>query len=158
MRIVLSLYSDIPNNTTLLDTKYRLPNFYEALVKSLSQYNDVLLLVNNDLIQNQHISNKALDPQVAEQYGKCIEEFNPELIIAVNNSFCSDFKYKFDCPYLIWTVDSIKYLVGYPNIKCNENTYILIPAEKMADEAKAIGFKPKKTIYSLSPTGEHAQK
>ena len=80
MRIVLSLYSDIPNNTTLLETKYRLPNFYEALVKSLSKYNDVLLLVNNDLIQHQHISNKALDPYVAEQYGKCIEEFNLNII------------------------------------------------------------------------------
>ena len=122
MRIVLSLYSDIPNNTTLLEIKYRLPNFYEALAKSLSQYNDVLLLVNNDLIKYQHTSNKALDPHVAEQYGKCIEAFNPELIIAVNNSFCSDFKYKFDCPYLILTVDSIKALVGYPNIECNENT------------------------------------
>ena len=157
MRIVLSLYSDIPNNTTLLEIKYRLPNFYEALAKSLSQYNDVLLLVNNDLIKYQHTSNKALDPHVAEQYGKCIEAFNPELIIAVNNSFCSDFKYKFDCPYLILTVDSIKALVGYPNIECNENTYVLIPAEKMADEAMAIGFKPKKIIYSLFPTGVYAQ-
>ena len=157
MKIILSLYSDIPTKITPTGSRFRLPNFYEALVKSLAKYNDVLLLVNNDLIHYQHVSNKAIDGFIAKQYGKCVEEFNPDLIIAVNNSFCSDFKYKEDCPYLILTVDSIKCLVDYPNIKCNKNTYILIPALGMVEEAKELGFDSKNIIYSLSPTGVYAE-
>jgi len=98
-----------------MDSKNAMPIFYEAFIKGLlDNGNEVFAFMHSTWIANfnpipRHLLNE-------------IKEFNPDLIILFNNSFYDVSSY-FDCPIIIYEVDSPLYYANKKALKANPSRY-----------------------------------
>lgn len=125
--------------------KDAMPCFYDAFLNSLKDNgNDVLYYSN--LFFNKNINKTPKD------FLEKIKIFNPDLIILFNNA-CFDISNEFDCPILIWEVDSYFYFSNIDKIKLNPNKYkYIVPQNISIEKIKDFFGVNSKNIYLLPPS------
>jgi len=140
-RIFVSFFNAIidPNN------KDAMPCFYDAFLNSLKNSgNDVLYYSN--IFFNKNINKTPKD------FLDKINIFNPDLIILFNNA-CFDISDEFDCPILIWEVDSYFYFSNIDKIKLNPNRYkYIVPQNISIEKIRDFFGVNSKNIYLLPPS------
>lgn len=131
-----------------------MPPYYEALLKGLKKAgNNVLCFHYEDCWFD--FKNKSIDKSLLKK----IKEFNPDLCIFFNNGFW-DITNIFDCPILIWDVDSPSLYPNKNGIEQNPDRYKFVTLQASAKKIiKAIFNIKDKNIELLSPFTEiHADK
>lgn len=100
----------IPNNN------YVMPCFYESFIMELKK-------LGNDVVYSFHDNfgypfNEPASPQFIQD----LKNFNPDLIILFNNKF-HDLSADFDCPIVVYEVDSFLYYANKQKLKNNPDRY-----------------------------------
>lgn len=99
-KIIFSTISGLPNSK-------KLPCFYEGWVNALlREGNDVMLMITNDLMVDAWNSNESKIGMDKDGLDKVVTEFNPDLVIACNNSLYENIPRLLSCPIVIYAVDS----------------------------------------------------
>lgn len=116
-RILISFF----NGITDFDNPNAMPCFYESFLSEFQKNGNDVLYYENKLWGKDF-------PQAPKSFVNKIKKFNPDLIILFNNC-CFDLSKHFDCPILIWEVDSPIYFSNKKKISENPNRYIFITAQ-----------------------------
>ena len=97
---------------------YGLPCFFDGFLQGLiDNGNDVLAFQYKTFFMDFSKHNTLLSAKIEE-----IKKFNPDLIILFNNSFC-DLTNDFDCPIIIYEVDSPLYYKNRESLLKNRDRY-----------------------------------
>lgn len=143
----------ISNQTPILHAGvYKSPAFYEGLIDSLIENgNDVFHLVTNDILASPwNGTNKPYSARVKTHVHEKIKEFNPDVVIAFNNSCVEDIETLFDGPILLWDVDSVKYFNDKDVIRKNPNRYhYLGVSDYSVEDYTNVLSAPLNRIYKL---------
>lgn len=99
--------------------------FYEGLINSLvEQGNDVLQFVTNDFLARAwNGTNTTRHAGYKTQIHKALKEFNPDLVITLNNSCIEGIEECLDCPIALWDADSPPFFNDKDTIKRNPARY-----------------------------------
>ena len=128
-KIFLAFYNGIRSSKD----KNAMPIFYETFIKGLENAgNEVFAIMHS-------FWNKDFDeipPLLLEE----IKSFNPDLIFLFNNSFY-DLSKHFECPIIIYEVDSPIYYRNVNNIKSTPNRYKYFVAASSSTEIISSGSK-----------------
>ena len=98
-----------------VQNKYALPVFYEAFINGLIQN-------GNEVFACMHNHFGGLNSSIPVKLLSAIKEFNPDLIILFNNHFY-DISKDFECPIIIYEVDSPLYYGNTATIKNSPERY-----------------------------------
>lgn len=143
-KILVSLYNNFIKQTDKIDV---LPPFYEGFLKGLKELgNEVLCFVYKDW-------GKDFSTDIPNEIEKKIRSFNPDLCIFFNNNFW-DVSKIFDCPILVYDVDSPNMYANLNKIQKNPNRYKFITIQStMTDVIKSItgtDFKNIRHVHSFT--------
>lgn len=137
-KIFIAFYNGLKN----ADSLHAMPIFYEAFCDGLKQHgNDVLVIMHS-------YWNKDLR-KIPSSLLQRIQNFNPDLIILFNNAFY-DLSKNFDCPIVIYDVDSPLFYANKEILKQNPDRYIFFENQESACETLKSDFRvPAKNIRIL---------
>ncbi len=97
---------------------YGVPCFFDAFFQGLINLgNELLVFQSKKFFLNFEKHDDLLKAKIKE-----IKEFNPDLILLFNNSFC-DISQEFDCPIIIYEVDSPLYYQNKKSLLKNKDRY-----------------------------------
>ena len=122
-RIFISFFNGVKDEN---DTN-AIPCFFEAFINGLKKY-------GNDLFVFHHKTFFFTTEKIPDYALQQIKEFNPELIILFNNNFYNISDY-FDCPIVIYEVDSVLHYGNKDVIRRNPDRYKYIVAQESSKEA-----------------------
>lgn len=121
-KIIFSTISGIPNSK-------KLPCFYEGLVNALVKNgNEVMLMITNQLMDKSWSSNGSLSAIDTKKLSKEITKFNPDLVIACNNSLYEFLPKLVSCPIAIYGTDSPALFIDRESLKRNAEHYHFLMA------------------------------
>ncbi len=121
-KIIFSTISGIPNSK-------KLPCFYEGLVNALVRNgNEVMLMITNQLMDNSWSSNRSSSAIDTKKLSKEITNFNPDFVIACNNSLYEFLPKLVSCPIAIYGTDSPALFVDKELLKRNAERYHFLMA------------------------------
>lgn len=110
-KVFISFYNAVLD----VNDKHAMPCFFESFIKGLEEKgNSTLVYSHNDPIKMEGFIPKELLTSI-----KC---FDPDVIILFNNCFY-DISDQFDCPIVIYEVDSVLYYSNKDKIAKNPNRY-----------------------------------
>lgn len=137
-KIFLSFYNGISSE----DNNEAIPLFYEAFCKGLKQFgNDVLAITHKKWIKEWGV----IPDLLLEE----IKSFNPDIIILFNNAFFNLSQY-FDCPIIVYEVDSPLYYQNREELKNNSFRYIFFVLQETSVSDLQQSFHiPVKNIHIL---------
>ncbi len=125
MNIFISLFSGV--NDPL--NPYAIPSFYETFIKKLEE------LGNNLYVYISKTFAKDFNNIPPELFNE-IKGFDPDLIILFNNTFY-DISKSFDCPIIVYEVDSPLYYSNKETLKENINRYkFIVPQDESINVLK----------------------
>ncbi len=121
-----------------------LPLFYEGLIKGFRDCgNDVFAIVHSNWGAN------FTKDGIPKALLKEIQEFNPDLILLFNNSFY-DLTKHFDCPIIVYEVDSPLYYRNIDSIKQNPSRYKFFVCQSSSADILISDFGvPKENVITL---------
>lgn len=121
---------------------YAMPIFYEAFIKGLKENGNKVFAV-------MHPTWNAQFGEVPEKLLAEIKTFNPDLIFLFNNSFY-DLSKHFDCPIVIYEVDSPLYYNNQEILKAKPERFQYFVSASTSEEILINDFKvPKKNILQV---------
>lgn len=138
-KIFLSFF----NGIELCSPNHKIPSFYESFINGLKDFgNDVFAYYDN----NWHKEFR----EISEELLKEIKVFNPDIIILFNNYFYDVSEY-FECPIIIFEVDSPIYFWNKDKIASNPNRYKFFVCQTESVEYISNVFNvSKKNIFKIS--------
>ena len=120
-KILISFYSPIKINGL-----YQIPCFYEGLLNAFQRAgNTVLYIISSDflIVPWNGKKNKCLSNIDQEKLLSEVKSFNPDLIIAFNNSIPEGIDKISNAPFIIWDADLYYYCNDKDSIKNNIERY-----------------------------------
>lgn len=155
-RVVISHFSGIYHLG-----EWRSSVFYEGLIEALiAEGNDVLQLISSDFLPRPwNGSNKPFLPEFKQQALEAIKTFNPDLVIAFNNSTIEDIEKTVDCPIVLWDADSFTFFNNKDEIKANTGryTYFAFSNFGVQDYRNMLGLSADKVHRVSAATGIKAE-
>ncbi len=137
-KIFLAFYNGIKKS----NEKYAMPIFYESFIKGLRDS-------GNDVFAIMHTDWKANFKKIPENLLNEIKSYNPDLIFLFNNSFY-DISNEFDCPIIIYEVDSPLYYRNTDAIKEKPARYKFFVAASTSIEILQDEYNiPKQNIIQV---------
>lgn len=130
MHIFISLFSGINDEGSVNGS---IPCFYETVIKNLEK------LGNNLLVHVSKDWNRPYD-KIPDKLLTQIKEFNPDLLILFNNTFY-DVSREFDCPIVIYEVDSPIFYSNKNALKENIARYKFIVSQDESVEILESEFR-----------------
>lgn len=109
------------NGITDFNNQNAMPCFYESFLSEFQKNGNDIFYYENKLWGKDF-------SQAPKNFINKIKKFNPDLIILFNNC-CFDLSKYFDCPIIIWEVDSPIYFSNKKKISENPNRYIFVTAQ-----------------------------
>ncbi len=146
-KILISNYSAVKEKGDLVLTP-----LYEGLIETLVKNgNQVLHMFSNEfVVKPWNGSNKSPFFINKKSVRKKIIDFNPDLVIAFNNSIFKDVPEILDCPIAIWDADSVYHFNDIDYIKKNVSKYhFLCLSEDTIDAAKKLFLASSKQVSLL---------
>jgi hypothetical protein len=123
-KIIFSLICGLPQSN-------RLPCLYEGFVNALMEEgNEVLVIINNNIISNCWKKNESVNDLDKDKLNKKILNFNPDLVIAWNNSLYEEIPNIVSCPIIIYGTDSPAVFSDREILKDNIGRYNIIVASE----------------------------
>ena len=111
-KIFLTFFNGLKNE----NDKYAIPIFYESFINGLKDNgNEVFALIHKEW-------SKSWNENIPQDLLNRIKEFSPDLIIIFNNKFY-DLSPYFDCPIIVYEVDSPLYYGNKDKLLANPNRY-----------------------------------
>ncbi|MDR1418592.1 MAG: hypothetical protein LBI80_05530 [Endomicrobium sp.] len=135
-KIFLSFFNGIQN----YGESNKIPGFYESFIDGLKDFgNDVFGYY--DYVWHKEFK------EIPEELLKEIKDFNPDIIIVFNNYFY-DVSKCFECPIIIFEVDSPLYLYNKDKIvsKLNRYKFFVCQTESMEYISNVIGVSKKNIV------------
>ena len=122
-KIFISFFNGVTDNNNV----NAIPCFFEAFINGLKKHGNELFIYHHKTFyfETEEIPDYAL---------KIIKKFDPELIILFNNNFYDISKY-FDCPIVIYEVDSVLHYGNKDVLRRSPNRYKYVVAQKSSKEA-----------------------
>ena len=137
-KIFLAFYNGIKES----DKEYAMPPFFESFIKGLKEN-------GNEIFAIMHPDWQANFDTIPTNLLNEIKNFNPDVIFLFNNSFYNLTPY-FDCPIIVYEVDSPLYYKNIENIKSNPARYkFFVSASTSADIIHNEFKVPKKNIIQV---------
>ncbi|MDP9195306.1 MAG: glycosyltransferase [Pseudomonadota bacterium] len=122
-RVIVSHFSGIHHSS-----QWHSSCFYDGLVQSLAeQGNDVLHILSSDFIKRPwNGNNQLLNGIDGKLTLERIRSFNPDLVIAFNNSTIEGMEDAVDCPFILWDADSLAYFNNKEEVQKKKDRYIFL--------------------------------
>ena len=138
-KIFLAFYSGVNDEHNEL----AIPCFYESFINGLIKYGNKVFA---------HVSKKFIfsEKQIPQNLLHEIEKFNPDLIILFNNNFY-DISEKFDCPIIIFDVDSPLYYSNQTNLLKKPNRYKYIVTQEEVKKIIEDKYKVSQKNILIAP-------
>lgn len=130
------------NGVAIENDPSAMPCFYESFINELKKIgNEVLYCFHSDF---SYPFNEPASPEFIQD----LKNFNPDLIILFNNKFY-DLSKDFDCPIVIYEVDSFLYYSNKQNLKNNPDRYKFIVPQSSSVKIlnEELGIQKKNICY-----------
>lgn len=138
-KIFMAFYNGVavPNNNSIM------PCFYESFIMELIKAgNEVKHCFHNDFMYD-------FNEPTPTDFINDLKNFNPDLIILFNNKFY-DLSADFECPIVVYEVDSVLYYSNKENLKNNPDRYKFMVPQMESIELinNELGVQKKNICYA----------
>jgi len=140
-KIIISFYSGF-----YIDSRWQIGGYYEAFINELKRLgNQVLVIISSDFVFPPWNGNNVLKSGIDRKKLKTrIQNFDPDLIIAFNNSTLKELDAWTECPFVLWDADSWVYFCDKERIKKNKDRYIYFSYSSYGYQEYCKELSPKK--------------